>query len=409
MIRELTLFEFEEYASKHPLRSYHQTSSYALLMASYDYKYQFIGYVNENNVIVGASLILIKKINKNTYYGYAPKGFLIDYFNEQLLLSFTRDIIKFHMDKGIIFIKINPEIAIGFLTKENEYKTTYNNNVKISEILTKNGYLQCKPKYNFESLLPRFNGFVNINNLSLYSVEKNMRNKVKKGERKGLYIEKANKDGIEIFFEYVKFKKKNDKNYYYNYYTSFEKNNNVDLFLLKINYTKFLINAQDRYRIETEKNEKLNSNLAKFNNKKTLNAKMDSDKILTSLNNDIVFATNKLKEKSEDYLGGVLIIKYEKRIYFVRSGFDPKFASMNPNHFMYYKVMEHYKNEYTFADLCGISGTFNKNGDYSGLNKFKLAFNPKVYEFIGEFDLIINKKEYEKLVEKDFFSKEFYN
>ena len=32
-LRTLSIFEFDDYAKKHPLGSYHQTSSYAILMS----------------------------------------------------------------------------------------------------------------------------------------------------------------------------------------------------------------------------------------------------------------------------------------------------------------------------------------------------------------------------------------
>jgi lipid II:glycine glycyltransferase (peptidoglycan interpeptide bridge formation enzyme) len=63
MIKELTVFEFDEFAKKHPLKSYHQTSSYAILMSNNGYSYDLIGYFDENNNLIAASVILFKKIN----------------------------------------------------------------------------------------------------------------------------------------------------------------------------------------------------------------------------------------------------------------------------------------------------------------------------------------------------------
>ena len=48
-------------------------------------------------------------------------------------------------------------------------------------------------------------------------------------------------------------------------------------------------------------------------------------------------------------------------------------------------------------DIGGVSGDFNKDSIYHGLNRFKCGFNPHIYEFIGEFDLLINERRYNKL------------
>ena len=87
-IKELTINEFEEFVSQNPLASHYQTSNYALLMSELGYDYELIGMVTEYGNIVAASLILLKKITAKLKYGYAPKGLILDYFNQSLLKEF---------------------------------------------------------------------------------------------------------------------------------------------------------------------------------------------------------------------------------------------------------------------------------------------------------------------------------
>lgn len=79
-IKELTIQAFSEYTKNSPLRNYMQTEEYARLLGEEKYNYDYVGLVDENNVIKGASLILWKRIGINSRYGYAPKGFLINYY-----------------------------------------------------------------------------------------------------------------------------------------------------------------------------------------------------------------------------------------------------------------------------------------------------------------------------------------
>ena len=102
-LRELSLDEFEKFSLTHFIGNFHESINYALLKTEEGFEYEFIGYGNEN--IVAAALILYKKIG-NTYYGYSPRGFLIDYSNEYLLAEFTKQIKEYYKKKKFTFIKI---------------------------------------------------------------------------------------------------------------------------------------------------------------------------------------------------------------------------------------------------------------------------------------------------------------
>ena len=54
-----------------------------------------------------------------------------------------------------------------------------------------------------------------------------------------------------------------------------------------------------------------------------------------------------------------------------------------------------------------MSGDFSKNNPYLGLNEFKNGFHPKIYEYIGEYDLPIIPKKYYKLRSRGELAKIF--
>lgn len=59
---------------------------------------------------------------------------------------------------------------------------------------------------NFESLLPRVNAIIKLDGYGYDNLSKNTRNKVKKGLRKGLVLEKATPDKLNIFYKFIKTK-----------------------------------------------------------------------------------------------------------------------------------------------------------------------------------------------------------
>jgi len=405
-IREISFMDFDNFAKDHPLGNYHQSSHYALLMSNHGYEYDYIGYLDDENVLKAATLILYKKIGYKQYYGYAPKGFLINYLDEELLKNFTRDLKDYYKQKGFTFIKINPEIAIGEITL-NPYQVKYNQNVLIRSSLKNNGYLKLRDNIYFESILPRYNGIIYLPEYKYSDLKKNTKNKITQAKRKGLKLEKVNRDKLDELYKFIKAKKKRDKYYYNDYYNMFVKNNAVDLFLVSIDYESYLINTKETYEKELDNNALLNERLHNNSTEKNVNIKMNSDKALLKYKMDIIEATNGLRDNKKIYIAGAMVIKYKNRIHIVVSGYDKDYAYFNPNYFLHYSIIEYYKNDYTFLDLNGLTGDFTKNNPYNGLNEFKLGFKPKVYEFIGEYDLIINELNYKKLSRLGLLAKEF--
>ena len=402
-IREMSLAEFKEFANTHFIGNFHESINYALIKAEEGFEYEFIAYGADD--IVGAALILYKKIG-SVYFGYSPRGFLIDYSNDYLLEDFTNKIKEYYKNRNFAFIKINPEIAIAKLNKDT-MNFEYNENYKIIDMLTKNGYKKLKNNMNFEALLPRVNAIIKLDGYDYNNLSKNTRNKVKKGIRKGLILEKANPDKLNIFYKFIKNKINRDEYYYNDFYNVFSKTLDVDLMLVKVDYKAFLINAQEAYNEELRRNASFNNKLITNNNANAINAKMNSDKALLSYKNDIAEASKNLNTGLETYVAGALVIKHQNRVIIQISGFNKAMSRFSPNYFLYYALIKYYQQEYKYLDLNGITADLSKENHYYGLNRFKMGFNPDVYEYIGEFDLVIDEKQYDKLLKSGALAKEF--
>ena len=80
---ELSLSEFEDFASNHPLRSYAQSPAYAKFMGEQGFSYDYIGY-DDNGTIIAASLILYKRIGGFQKVCLCSRV-LIDFYNQELV------------------------------------------------------------------------------------------------------------------------------------------------------------------------------------------------------------------------------------------------------------------------------------------------------------------------------------
>ena len=77
-IKEIDAETFNEFASNHTLKNLFQTKEYGDLMSHSEFQIMYVGGYVDGTIVAG-SLILYKTISLNMKYGYAPRGFLIDY------------------------------------------------------------------------------------------------------------------------------------------------------------------------------------------------------------------------------------------------------------------------------------------------------------------------------------------
>lgn len=402
----LTENEFDNFAKNHELSSYHQSTTYAKLMKTRGYTFEYLGLIDDQGEIKAATLLLMKKIKKIFKYAYAPKGFLINYKDKQLLSSFTKEIKKYARENKIIFIKLNPEIPIAKIDYKNNTKQNFSNE-KIIKNLTDLGYSKLRNNLNFESLIPRYNTILNLKKANLKNYDRTNRNKIHNAERKGLIFEHANYNKTAILYPIIEGKKRRTYNYYNNYYKLFKENGEADLFLVKVDYEKYLINSKELYEYETEINKKYTETVFNNPSNENINKKMNSDRNLVTFKKDIIEATFGLKGEPDEYIAGALCIKHKNHVHIVISGYKNIFGHLNPNYFLHNEIFKYYKNEYDYIDLNGVVGDLDPKSKYYGLNKFKFGFNPDMYEFIGEFDLISNYTLYNVLLTFGLLKKEF--
>ena len=403
-LKTLTNSEFDEFSSNHPLGNYLQSSNYAELASKEGYEYDLLGLLDDDNNIQAASLILNKKIGLFNRYGYAPKGFLLNYYDTDIITEFTNKLKNYYSKKNLIFIKINPEISIGEMDYKNQ-SISYNKNQMIDGILKGFNFRKFENNKRFESKLPHYNAIQVLKNTNLNTISKNTRNKIKKSIKNGLTIKKGTRDDIEILYNFIKNKKNHPINHYYNYYDAF--NDSVDLFLVEINFDDCLINLREKYEQEFENNKSITEKLKVAPSKSLQTKKAVSDKALETYRDNIAEATKHLAVNKKAYIAGALTIRYKNRVYIIISGFDQRYRNFCPNYYLHYQLIEYYKKDYDYLDLNGITGDFTTNNPYKGLDQFKLGFNPLTFEYIGEYDFIINENVYQSMIQSGQLAKEF--
>ena len=107
-IVKLSAEQFDKYASQHRYRNYYQTSEYANVMVKFGYRAQFLGIANDNNQLIGATLIIYKEVFMGNKIAYAPHGILFDYEDPEITKEFAKTLKKVLSSQGFMLLRMDP-------------------------------------------------------------------------------------------------------------------------------------------------------------------------------------------------------------------------------------------------------------------------------------------------------------
>lgn len=394
-MRQLTNDEFKVFASNFKPTSMYQSPEYAFTMNKENCDSFFVGLI-EGNLLKAASLIIVQKVN-GFKYAYAPRGFLINYNDTALLQTFTMEIKKFLKKRDIVAIKINPLIIKnlyndeGKLIKENQ---DYNS---VFAELKNLGYYHLGYNNFFEALKPRFEAIVNIGlpfSQIFANIKKPFRTKIRKAVNDGIKVYHGNINNLEYLYLQTKNKYPRNLNYFRNLYHFFDNTGLIDFYYSKLDTTEYLQISQKLYAEYEAKSYELNKKIVDNPNQseRFMNKKIEIDNEFEKIKNQLVAATNYLREHPEGIiLASALVVKWQDEVYLIMDGYDDNYKSFNGKHLLLWKLMGRYsKLGFKRFNLGGVSNIQKTIPKYKGLNEFKLHFNAKVVEYAGDFELITN-------------------
>ena len=384
-IREINKNELDNFLSTIP-HSLYQTEEYAKTMEKQGFNIKILG-LDENGNIIGSTILLISKKMGFTY-AFAPRGFVIDYNNFELVNKFTSEIKKYCKKNGIVAIKLNPRII-------REINGNTNNNYKeICANLSKLKYSHMGYNDFFESFKPRFEAIIEIKakEAMFNNIKKEYRTKIRSAIDNGVEIHKGTYNDLEYLYLQTEKKYPRDLLYFRYLYYFFSQNKKIDLFYAKLDCKKLL----NKFRILYVKQEKICSEIdkaIKLNHSNKLTAlKIEADNLLGKYHNQLSNATKMVQKDPEGIIiASALFIKESNEVYMIMDGFDKKYKRYNAKHLLIWEVLNYYK-DYKYLNLGGMTSL--KEDKYKGLNNFKMNFGSSCYEYVGDLELVCIPSKY---------------
>ena len=399
---KLSAAQFDKFASNHRYRNYFQTSMYGNVMAKFGYSIQYLGIVNENNKLIGATLLIYKEIFMKNKMAYAPRGILFNYEDTERLEE-AIDVLKRVLAKqSFMLLRIDPCIPLTIRNSEGNIMNVNNKGNNIISSLKQAGFSYKGKTLYFETEKPRWEALITLRrdlNEIFARLDKRVRNKIRKAVNSGIIVRRDPDRSINKLYQFVGKKERKPLAYYKEIKNQFD--SDIDVYYARIKTETFLINSRRNYEKEQEYNDKLaeriqDMSLDSKERSTYLNKKMQSDQLITTYKANLLKATEILKQNPDGLIiAGAMIIKYDDAAFIFTEGMDENYSNLNALYLLKWQLInDYFQRGYKYINLNGITGQFDKRNKYSGLNESKLGFDSTITEYIGEFDIILNNFTY---------------
>ena len=403
-LRELTKKEFDQFALNHPLGSFQQTSFWGRFMEGDKFHAYYVGgFIKEH--IVGACLLLSYERKKDKIrIFYSPRGFLIDYKNEELLKEFTEEVKKFIIEKHGVFLKIDPYILVR--DRDNEGNIieggVYNDFVEVN--LTNANFIKVNDR-----IQPKWLSRINLKDKNIDDIFNNFspkaRQTVRRNERLGFKVRDFDFKDIDKFMDIINDESKRyltvmpTKTFYEELKQSFDGN-----IQLKEVYFKSdeVISNIDKMIIDVNKEKEIrinNYHSSKMTAEYFIDKELEDEKEIKRLNS--------LKEYfskcSDDVSMGIyMFITIGNEVVALNGGIVDEYNKLDASYTLHYEMIKYaIDNGYKYYNLYEIGNINVSNNKLKNSYNYKKNFGGEVVELVGEYDLVIDPK-YTDMARKHF-------
>lgn len=382
-LRQINKKEFETFCKSSPLSNFFQTKEYAELKRKEGYHTYFVGLDDSGRLLAAALLISSEFTVTKKRVFFCPRGYIIDYRNQELLNIFTKELVTFVKEKKGALIKINPNLMLKERDENGNIISGGMNNSKCVNNLLDIGYKKINSNY---LVNPNFLYTLDLkgkNNDELYdNISPTVKSIIERNEKIGITVSKIDKENSDKFLSILRncsnridYFKKNDKSYK-NVISVLSNYHMVDIIMAELDIDKYL----------------------EVTKRSLENALNDSD--LSSQVQKQLEIINNLQYKygHKVSLGTLLAVSYNNQYLTLCIADMDKFKNFDPISTLIWESMKRAKKmSATKYILYGMDSNLENENN---LIHYYKKFNGKAVELIGEYDFVIDQRNYQKYLKK---------
>jgi peptidoglycan pentaglycine glycine transferase (the second and third glycine) len=393
----LTEKEFRDFIKDYPQSSFLQTIELANLKKELGSIPHLVG-VKKKNKVIAATLILEEKsiLGQKTFY--APRGYLIDYHDFELLKFFSDELIKYVKAHKGFRITIDPNVIYRMRSSEGDILNDDKDKDDLTmENLKKLGYKYFGFNLYAETYQVRWEYRLKLDEdyeTKKAKFSKSTRKNIDACYKKGLKVREGKLEDLDSMTEIfdVTSKRKEFDSRSLEYYKKMY-HHMKDLMTIYIAYLDpdvYLADTKELLKeAEAEKEVILGKMKTSIVGSKLTNQMESVEKQIEKYKEELKVAEQFKKDYPDGKdIGALLSLRSGDEYLTLSSGMLKEYSRFTPKYAMYdYHIKEAYKEGFKWVDFYGITGDFNKDSKYYGMYEIKKGFNGNVVELIGQFEL----------------------
>jgi len=386
--RELKLEEFQKFLENHELATFFQDPKMENYSKKTNRESHYVGVVKDGCVIAATRMTSTKGFLGMRSF-YAPRGFLIDYNDLNLLTFFINNLKKYLKNKKCYRLHIDPYVLYKSRDINGNITDAFDNtNVVIN--LKKLGFEHGGFTVGHDPTKQiRWQYVLNIKDKTIDDISKdvkaNHKNLIRKAEKYGVELEEINYDKLEEFKKITSDTSNRigfeDKSlvYYQSMYEAFGDKVKFIIANLNVDKYKHTLNEElSTYKLRYE-------NIVDKETGKAKELKVTIDGIEKRL--------EEIKSFSQKIIpiSAAMFMLYGKEVDYLFSGSIEKYKNMYAQYLIQWEMIKYAcENKFEKYNFFGISGNFDKKDKNYGVYEFKKGFGGNVEELIGDFYLSTN-------------------
>ena len=338
-------------------------------------------------------MLLAHKRHFGKYEFYSPRGYLLDFKDEELVDFFTKELKKYIKDKKGYVLRIDPYVIKQQRDIDGNIVDGGEDNTSVIKQLENLGFKRVKEE-NMEQVGWMFSLDLEGKTEAqiLKEMKPNTRNTIRTAEKFGITVNEISYDELDRF-ENIMIETGERKgfsvrklSYFQEMYKLFHDNNEVKYFITELDLKAYIKRLEKE---KAEKEEKLNAlSDAKYNDgqKKKLNNE------ITSIDKRIKESNEIIKESGKNVitLSGSMFMLIEPEIIYLSSGNYEEYMKFNSQYLIQWELIKYgIENGFKKHNFYGIPANINEHPKDYGIYEFKRGFNGYVEELIGEYSLPI--------------------
>ena len=391
--QEITEKEYREFWEKHPLKTFLSAPEIGKLRENAGWTIYYVG-VKEGKKLLASTMLMSHKRHFGKEEFYSPRGFLLDFKNQELLDYFTSEVKKYVKEKNGYILRIDPYIIYKERDIDGNIVEGGVDNTDITEHLKQLGFRKVS--------IPETEQVIWMFSLDLEGkteesllkeMRQNTRNTIRKTEKIGINVKEISYEELERFHNIMieTSERKGFSNrkisYYQEMYKLFHDKGEVKFYITELNLKDYIKRQKEEIKEKQERLEKI----------KGAGERKNIETDINTLEKRIEEAESIRKEKQTDTitLSGSMFMLIQPEVVYLSSGNYEEFMKYNSQYLIQWELIKlGLQNGFKKHNFYGIPANINEHPKDYGIYEFKKGFNGYVEELIGEWELPISWQYY---------------